>query len=102
MRPCLHCPSTCCCLPPPLPLCPPSPRCLRGARCMCACAQAMVTGEAAPRWKKPGDVVIGGTINTSNPLLMRATRVRRALPVCGQGGVGCGRARRGRDAAHVQ
>jgi Cu+-exporting ATPase len=37
--------------------------------------EAMVTGESAPRWKRPGEVVIGGTINTSNPLLVRATRV---------------------------
>ncbi|GIL89731.1 hypothetical protein Vretifemale_17508 [Volvox reticuliferus] len=37
--------------------------------------EAMVTGESAPKWKRPGDVVIGGTINTSNPLLVRATRV---------------------------
>ncbi|GLI67539.1 hypothetical protein VaNZ11_011761 [Volvox africanus] len=37
--------------------------------------EAMVTGESAPKWKRPGDVVVGGTINTSNPLLVRATRV---------------------------
>ncbi|EFJ52982.1 hypothetical protein VOLCADRAFT_102604 [Volvox carteri f. nagariensis] len=37
--------------------------------------EAMVTGESAPKWKRPGEVVIGGTINTSNPLLVRATRV---------------------------
>ncbi|KAG2435932.1 hypothetical protein HXX76_007127 [Chlamydomonas incerta] len=37
--------------------------------------EAMVTGESVPKWKRPGDVVIGGTINTSNPLLVRATRV---------------------------
>ena len=28
-----------------------------------------------PVWKRPGDSVIGGTINTSNMLLFRATRV---------------------------
>lgn len=32
--------------------------------------EAMVTGESVPKWKRPGDVVIGGTINTSNPLLV--------------------------------
>ncbi|GFR44216.1 hypothetical protein Agub_g5404, partial [Astrephomene gubernaculifera] len=37
--------------------------------------EAMVTGEPTPKWKRPGEVVIGGTLNTSNPLLVRATRV---------------------------
>ncbi|KAG2488839.1 hypothetical protein HYH03_012637 [Edaphochlamys debaryana] len=37
--------------------------------------ESMVTGESVPKWKRPGDVIIGGTINTSNPLLIRATRV---------------------------
>ncbi|KXZ42129.1 hypothetical protein GPECTOR_199g357 [Gonium pectorale] len=37
--------------------------------------ESMVTGESVPRWKAVGEVVIGGTLNTSNPLLVRATRV---------------------------
>eukprot|EP00798_Chlamydomonas_sp_ICE-L_P022123 gene22123-29183_t len=37
--------------------------------------ESMVTGEPLPVWKLPNDPVIGGTISTGNPLLMRATRV---------------------------
>jgi P-type Cu+ transporter len=37
--------------------------------------ESMVTGEAMPRTKKPGDAVIGGTINGSGSFLFRAERV---------------------------
>lgn len=36
---------------------------------------SMMTGESVPREAGPGDVVLGGTINTSGLLLVRATRV---------------------------
>lgn len=56
--------------------------------------EAMVTGESVPKWKRPGDVVIGGTINNSNPLLVKATRVRTGRTELGIGvvstrGVSC-------------
>lgn len=35
----------------------------------------MITGESQPVLRQPGDPLIGGTINTGNALLMRATRV---------------------------
>lgn len=37
--------------------------------------EAMITGESEPVLRSPGDPLIGGTINTGNALLMRATRV---------------------------
>ena len=37
--------------------------------------EAMLTGEAMPVTKRPGDEVIGATINTTGSFVMRATRV---------------------------
>eukprot|EP00879_Flechtneria_rotunda_P007448 GHRR01007813.1.p1 GENE.GHRR01007813.1~~GHRR01007813.1.p1 ORF type:complete len:490 (+),score=138.59 GHRR01007813.1:1423-2892(+) len=37
--------------------------------------EAMITGESQPVLRSRGDSVIGGTINTGNALVMRATRV---------------------------
>lgn len=37
--------------------------------------EALVTGESVPVHKKPGDGVIGGAINVSGAVVMRATRV---------------------------
>ncbi|HEY7590084.1 MAG TPA: heavy metal translocating P-type ATPase [Candidatus Limnocylindrales bacterium] len=39
--------------------------------------ESMLTGEPIPRDKAPGDEVIGGTVNTTGSLLVRATRVGR-------------------------
>ncbi len=39
--------------------------------------QSMVTGESMPVTKKPGDKVIGGTINQSGSFIMRAEKVGR-------------------------
>jgi Cu+-exporting ATPase len=39
--------------------------------------EAMLTGEAMPVTKSPGDEVIGATINTTGSFIMRATRVGR-------------------------
>jgi Cu+-exporting ATPase len=39
--------------------------------------ESMLTGEAMPVEKRPGDEVIGATLNTSGTFLMRATRVGR-------------------------
>ena len=39
--------------------------------------ESMLTGEAAPVDKSPGDTVIGATLNASGTLVMRATRVGR-------------------------
>ncbi|HTS14851.1 MAG TPA: heavy metal translocating P-type ATPase, partial [Candidatus Sulfotelmatobacter sp.] len=39
--------------------------------------ESMLTGEAAPVEKAPGDAVIGATVNASGTLVMRATRVGR-------------------------
>jgi len=39
--------------------------------------EAMLTGEAMPVTKDPGDEVIGATINTTGSFVMRATRVGR-------------------------
>src|SRR5262249_56658134 len=36
---------------------------------------AMLTGEPMPVAKKPGDEVIGGTLNTTGSITFRATRV---------------------------
>jgi P-type Cu2+ transporter len=37
--------------------------------------ESMVTGESVPVHKRPGDEVVGGTINTDGTLRVRATRV---------------------------
>src|SRR5258706_6243356 len=37
--------------------------------------ESMLTGEAIPVGKKPGDEVIGGTLNTTGSITFRATRV---------------------------
>src|SRR5437667_2380823 len=37
--------------------------------------EAMLTGEPMPVAKKPGDEVIGGTLNTTGSITFRATRV---------------------------
>eukprot|EP00775_Hariotina_reticulata_P005342 gene5342-5579_t len=37
--------------------------------------EAMITGEAQPVLRQAGDALIGGTINTGNALIMKATRV---------------------------
>lgn len=37
--------------------------------------ESMITGEGIPSFKKEGDEVIGGTINTEGSLIVRATRV---------------------------
>ena len=37
--------------------------------------EAMMTGEAVPVLRSPGDALIGGTVNQDGPLVMRATRV---------------------------
>ena len=39
--------------------------------------EAMLTGEAMPVTKSPGDEVIGATLNTTGSFVMRATRVGR-------------------------
>ncbi|MGF1649170.1 MAG: heavy metal translocating P-type ATPase [Hyphomicrobiaceae bacterium] len=40
--------------------------------------ESMITGEATPVAKAPGDDVIGGTVNTTTPLVMEARRVGSA------------------------
>lgn len=37
--------------------------------------EALVTGESQPIHKRPGDVVVGGSINTTGAVTMRATKV---------------------------
>jgi cation transport ATPase len=37
--------------------------------------ESLVTGEPLPREKRPGDEVIGGSVNQSGTLLVRVTRV---------------------------
>ena len=39
--------------------------------------ESMLTGEPIPVGKKPGDEVIGGTINTTGSITFRATRLHR-------------------------
>jgi P-type Cu2+ transporter len=40
-----------------------------------AVAEAIVTGESAPRMKVPGNRLIGGSVNLSEPLIVRVERV---------------------------
>ncbi|WP_244362588.1 heavy metal translocating P-type ATPase [Thermus brockianus] len=40
--------------------------------------EAMLTGEPIPKAKKPGDEVVGGTVNGEGPLLIRVSRVGEA------------------------
>ena len=37
--------------------------------------EAMLTGEAMPVTKRPGDSVLGGTVNVTGPIWVRATGV---------------------------
>ncbi|HAJ48767.1 MAG TPA: hypothetical protein DCL54_19485, partial [Alphaproteobacteria bacterium] len=39
--------------------------------------ESMVTGESMPVSKEPGSRLIGGTLNTSGALVMRAEKVGR-------------------------
>jgi len=39
--------------------------------------ESMITGESLPRYKRPGDEVIGATLNKQGALTVRATRVGR-------------------------
>lgn len=48
---------------------------IEGRSCM---DESLLTGEAAPRPKAPGQVLIGGTINIESPLLVRIDRVGEA------------------------
>src|SRR5258708_7675355 len=40
-----------------------------------ACDESVLTGESMPVGKKPGDEVVGGTLNTTGSVTFRATRV---------------------------
>jgi len=43
-----------------------------------SCDESLLTGESRPRAKQPGDVVIGGSVNVSSPLVVRLARVGEA------------------------
>jgi Cu+-exporting ATPase len=45
--------------------------------------ESMVTGESMPAAKQPGDKLIGGTVNGTGSLVMRADRVGAdTIPPC--------------------
>jgi hypothetical protein len=84
--------------------CGPARRCRSTASCSKAAArvdESMLTGEPMPVTKRPGDKLIGATLNTSGALVMRAEQGRRghrAVADRADGGAGAALARA--DAAH--
>ena len=89
--------ATCC-------ACAPARRCRWTAwssRASSALDESMLTGEPLPVTKRPGDKLIGATINTSGALVMRSEHVglgHRAVADRADGGAGPALARA--DAAH--
>ena len=45
--------------------------------------ESMLTGEAMPVTKRPGDAVLGGTVNRVGPIWVRATGVGAATTLQG-------------------